>query len=270
MKSSPRKASFLLLLLLLLFFFFSSSLKAIADDILPRVDYIISEGETSIIFTGILPIDIIDITFKGQSILDKILSYTESDIEYTEDGFIVKLNKEFRLHDTAEFKVTLQDGNDHSIELSNATASCSCAKGIYNTVQCGSVKSSVGTPPYPCCDNNSNGKATDSGDGNCTWYAWYKAKKEKGWTVPSNWGNGGNWATNASKTSGWKVTSTPTKNTIACNSGLGHVAWVTSVSSDKKSITVSEQNCKCPSACFGSGERSKTYTVSSSWKFIYK
>lgn len=268
MKSSQHKASYFFFFSLL---FLSFSLTAIADDNLPRVDYIVSDGETSIIFTGISPNDISDVTFKEQDISDKILNFTEADIEYTEDGFIVRLNKEFRLHDTGELKVTLLDGNNHSIELSNATASCSCANGIYNAVKCGSVKSGVGTPPYPCCDNNANGKATDSGDGNCTWYAWYKAKKEKGWTVPSNWGAGGSWATNAAKTSGWKVTSTPTAKTIACNSSLGHVAWVTSVSSDKKTMTVSEQNCKCPKACFGSGERTGIkYTVSSSWKFIYR
>jgi surface antigen len=262
-----KSCSFLLIFLS----FLSFSLTAIADENLPRVDYIISEGETSIIFTGISPNDVSDVTFKGKSILEKMLTHTDSDIEYTEDGFIVRLNKEFQLYDTGELEVTMQDGDKHSLEVVNATASCkTCVNGIYNAVQCGSVKSTVGTPPYPCCDNNSNGKATDSGDGNCTWYAWYKAKKEKSWTVPSNWGAGGSWASKAANTSGWKVTSTPKEKTIGCNSKLGHVVWVTSVSSDKKKITVSEQNCKCPTACYGSGERTGVTYPASDWKFIYK
>lgn len=123
---------------------------------------------------------------------------------------------------------------------------CSEAPSVYNAVQCGSVISDVGIPLYPCCDNNTNKRATDPDDGNCTWYAWYKAKKVKGWVVPSNWGWGGKWCDNASITLGWQVSPTPSENTIACSSRLNHVAWVVRVSDDKKRITVEEMICKVP------------------------
>jgi surface antigen len=100
--------------------------------------------------------------------------------------------------------------------------------------------------PYPChCSSKSN-------TGNCTWFAWYKAKKEWNKSLP-NWHDAGKWAKNA-KNSGYKVTSSPDKNRIAVNTnvaGYGHVAWVTKVKGSY--VTVDEMNW-C-STC----KQSKTY-----------
>ncbi len=107
---------------------------------------------------------------------------------------------------------------------------------------CGKSSSSN---PYPC----SCGKANT---GNCTWYAWYKAKKEWNKSLPK-WGDAGKWASGA-KGSKYPVSSTPKKDRIGVNTyvdGYGHVAWVTSVSGNY--VKVKEMNW-C-STC----ERSKTY-----------
>lgn len=235
-----------------------------------RVDHEISNNEVSLIFNGITLDDIDDVTLDGKSIMADILDRSITEIEMTKNSFIAHFKQPLMLEGPGLIQVMLMNQEVHTSTVVVKSASCSsCAPGVYNTKKCGSITSSVGTPPYPCCDNNSNGKITDSSDGNCTWYAWYKAKKEKGWTVPDNWGSAGKWCSNAGSNSKWKVSTSPSKNTIACSSSLGHVAWVTDVSSDKKTITVKEMDCKCPTSCFASGERTAKYSASS-FKYISK
>lgn len=76
--------------------------------------------------------------------------------------------------------------------------------------------------PYPCgscCANK----------GNCTWYAWYKAKQVWGISLSDDWSSASNWAHEA-WLDGILVLPDPAENTIGVNTeaagGLGHVAWV--------------------------------------------
>lgn len=257
-----------LVFILSLLFSFSPAAHSAGPEKTPRIDYEVSDGNIALVFTGISLEDVADVLLNGESILERVMDPLDSGLEYVNEGVIVRLGNRLLIKDSGTIEVLLINGERHVLEPIVPQASCtSCAPAIYGAVQCDSVKSSVGTPPYPCCDNNSNGKATDTNDGNCTWYAWYKAKNEKGWTVPNNWGGAGGWCTKAGNTPGWKCDTTPRVNTIACSSSLRHVAWVTSVSSDKKTITVQEMNCKCPTACIGSGARTKSYSASS-FKYI--
>jgi len=215
-------------------------------------------------------------------ILGDIFDARHGIVEDLGDGFALHLGRLLPLEGPGAIEVRLANGRTLHKALFTTpiptlewlaeprAASCTTAPAIYNAVQCDSVKSDVGTPPYPCCDNNGDRKATGATDGNCTWYAWYKAKKIMGWTVPSTWGGGGSWCTNASKTKGWKVSSVPAVNTIACSTSMGHVGWVAAVSTDKKSVTLEEMNCRVSPTCFASGLRTKTYTNSSSFLYISK
>lgn len=112
--------------------------------------------------------------------------------------------------------------------------------------------------PYPCaCSSKPS-------TGNCTWWAWKKAKDEWGKSLPS-WGNAMYWASKA-KSAGYPVKSTAASKTIGCNTwvaGYGHVAWVQSVSGSN--VSMSEMNY-C-STC----KKDKTYPAS--WfdgGYIYK
>ena len=62
-----------------------------------------------------------------------------------------------------------------------------------------------------------------------------------------HWGNANLWD-NVAKASGVKINKTPKKCAVAqtdkSGSGLGHVAWVKSVSDDGKKVTVEEYNYK--------------------------
>ncbi len=275
------KSMFAAILAIVLIMAYHGTASATRMETAPAVEYEISEGNFLFIFKGIDPSDIMDVTWNGESIYENMLDVMATDLKYTEDGFSVRFNEQLSLEGPGVIEVILVNGKKlhkailsgplPSLELLSPQASCSEAPGIYGVVQCDSVKSDVGTPPYPCCDNNSNNVATDPSDGNCTWYAWYKAKKVKGWVVPSNWGNGGSWCANAAKagSGGWKVSSTAAKNTIACSSSIGHVAWVTDVSADKKTITVEEMNCKVSPSCVGTGLRTKSYSAAS-FQYISK
>lgn len=138
--------------------------------------------------------------------------------------------------------------------------------------------------PYPCCDNNCDGDCTDVCDGNCCWWAWDQACCHWGVGLPG-WGDAKNWASKAQQ-SVYPVSSTPAVNTIACRvSGLGHVAWVTGVSGDKSTVTVTEMNCWNPNGgpcdqcsgeastyCTDIGHSYRICTRSSSWfdgEYIY-
>ena len=97
---------------------------------------------------------------------------------------------------------------------------------------------------YPCCTNG----------GNCTWWAWKRAKEVWGVNLP-NWGNPVTW-TNYARNAGYKVSSMPAVNTIAVRA-YGHVAWVTKIISSTQ-IEVSEMNC----GNYASGWRTWKYSTS--------
>jgi surface antigen len=63
-----------------------------------------------------------------------------------------------------------------------------------------------------------------------------------------HWGNANLWDEAARKSTGVKIDKKPKKNSVAqtdkSGSGLGHVAWVKSVSEDGKKVTVEEYNYK--------------------------
>lgn len=67
------------------------------------------------------------------------------------------------------------------------------------------------------------------------------------WYKGQHWGNAELWD-NAAKALGVKINKTPKKNAVAqtdkSGSGIGHVAWVKSVSKDGKKVTVEEYNYK--------------------------
>ncbi len=243
----------------------------------PSIEYEVSEGKITFFLNHLNAGEIESVDLDGKPI---DLWYSDAvTTDVLANGLTFRINGTGTITGAGIINVELADGRKlsrtifggpiASLDWLNA-ASCTTAPAIYNAKKCDSTTSDVGTPPYPCCDNNGDGKATGLKDGNCTWLAWYRAKKTKGWTVPSNWGNASNWCANAAKTTGWKVSSTPAKDTIACSSSIGHVGWVTSVSSDKKTITIQEQNCRVPPSCVSSGgTRSKTYNASS-FQYISK
>ena len=93
----------------------------------------------------------------------------------------------------------------------------------------------AGGNPYPVNNVYSTGEWS-----NCTWSAWQLVKNNLGIELPA-WGNGKQWYGNA-KNSGYQVGSTPQVNSIVVysDSGYGHVAFVTGVSSDGKQIYIKE------------------------------
>jgi len=163
-----------------------------------------------------------------------------------------------------DIKVSFTDESTIMVPIDlSMSAATSCNSGTrYNARQCGPSTTTT-APNYPCCDNNNNGSFTDSTDGNCTWYAAMRAQQAKGWVVPQGWGNATTWCSNARNNSKWVVSSTPSLESIACVQRIGHVAWVTGLSTDQKTITVMEQNCSTWSTilgrCFYTGTRSNTY-----------
>lgn len=95
--------------------------------------------------------------------------------------------------------------------------------------------------PYPCCSNGS------APDGNCTWYAWYRAHQTyRGWgmMIPV-WGSPGKWASGAMKDSRFVVSNKPKRYSEGYSIGVNskHAAWVWEY--DDKYVWVDEQNC-CP------------------------
>ena len=243
----------------------------------PSVEYEIANGRVTFFFEKLNLSDIRDILWDGKSIHSAVMNEKIGKIAYLEDGFSVAFGKRLSLKGPGVLEVVLVDGRKlqktlfmgplPTLEWIAEKASCTDAAGKLNLTQCGSVISDVGTPPYPCCDNTDNGSWADSGDGNCTWFAWYKAKKIKQWTVPSTWGGGGTWCTRAAQTAGWKVSSVPAAGTIACGLSVAHVGWVFAVSTDKTRINLQEQNCRVSPTCVGSGEQSRFYN-SSSFNYI--
>lgn len=75
----------------------------------------------------------------------------------------------------------------------------------------------------------------------CTWYVWEEAYNNAGISLPG-WGNAQTWYNLALK-AGFSVGATPKANSIAVwssNDSYGHVAYVVSVDSDGKYMTVNE------------------------------
>lgn len=116
-----------------------------------------------------------------------------------------------------------------------AIALVACSVSYADTV-CNKFTSA--SNPYPCCDNNNNGKRTDDVDGNCTWWAWKSFSESWGHNLPATLGDGGSWAPNAAA-GGYAVADFPIINTIA--SGAGHVARVAAISGSN--VILSEMNC---------------------------
>jgi Surface antigen len=71
---------------------------------------------------------------------------------------------------------------------------------------------------------------------NCTWYAWGRAKEVTGVSLPTSWGDAGDWPVSSS--------SIPKDNSIAVwtDAGAGHVAYVESVNVSAGTMTISEAN----------------------------
>ncbi|HBL25704.1 MAG TPA: hypothetical protein DD490_02595, partial [Acidobacteria bacterium] len=240
----------------------------------PKVEFEITEGTALVHIPGVALGEIDDIVWGGRSIVDRL--HAEQLIEDTSGGAVFGLPADFRFEGPGVVEIHLRNGDtlvrgipdDTVLRLRTAqgdVTKATCNTNLfYNRLSCGGTTTTY-TSPYGCCDNDGNGNASGANDGNCVWLAWVKAR-EYGWLVPSTWGNATNWCDRASATPGWSVSSTAQKNTIACNKTLGHVAWVTGLSST--SFTVTEQNCAVEPSCFASGTRSKTRTFSSDWKFI--
>lgn len=93
------------------------------------------------------------------------------------------------------------------------------------------IISSAASNPYPINNYNSSGEWS-----NCTWSVWKLVYDNLGIALPA-WGNAGSWYSNAQK-SGYRVGSTPQVNSIICYDG--HVAFVTSVSSDGSKVYIKE------------------------------
>lgn len=107
--------------------------------------------------------------------------------------------------------------------------------------------------PYPCCDNDGGGYLGTK-DGNCTWWAWKRAKEVWG-SMPINssgnyvsWGSAGVWATNA-RNSGYQVLTSPAPESVGVRT-TGHVVWVTTVNTDG-TIGTTEMNCGYPNLAQG-------------------
>jgi surface antigen len=81
--------------------------------------------------------------------------------------------------------------------------------------------------------------------GNCTWWV-FILRSQIGETIPNSWGNAATWASRA-QADGYLVDHTPAYGAIMqisdVDHGLGHVAFVESVSADG-SWTISEMNVK--------------------------
>lgn len=252
-----------------------ADLRAIGEQ---HVSFTLSEGSVTVEVLGVQPEEIQDLVWAGRSVWESVLHEAVLLDSPSRTAFTLPLD--FRADPAGVLEIWLNSGDvlvrgipDDSVleqrQLSGDLTQAACAyTPLYSVSRCGGTTTSYSVP-YRCCDNNYDGDAKDSGDGNCVWLAWVKAR-EWGWKVPSPsmWGNASNWCDKAAATSGWSVSSTPTKNSIACSKSIGHVAWVTSVDSVARTFTVTEQNCKVEPSCFGSGTRTKTRSFSSAWKFI--
>lgn len=239
-----------------------------------HVSFTLGDGIVTVNVTGIESSQILDVIWAGHSILEKIEPTAIKDASSFAFGF----SADFSTEPVGVLEVWLDSGqvlvrgipDDLALnarrEMGDVTKATCASTTLYSVSKCGGTTSSY-TVPYKCCDNNYDGDAKDSSDGNCVWLAWVAARNY-GWLVPSNWGNASNWCDKAAATTGWTVSTTPVKSSIACSKSIGHVGWVTSVDTVNKKFTVTEQNCKAEPWCAGTGTQSKTRAYSNDWKFI--
>ena len=92
------------------------------------------------------------------------------------------------------------------------------ASGAQAVDTCGG-QTSIGNP-LPCCSNG----------GNCTWWAWKKARDAGWYAIPT--GNAYTWDDTARLSPAYKVSTTPSVGAVAVKEittgySLGHVGWVT-------------------------------------------
>lgn len=233
-------------------------------------------------FGGLDYKDIVDFTWNGRIVTDavnKMMSEGQASIMETAQGFTFSV-KNADYNEDGNFGVMLASGEVIEISVpalpvpsekmcspeerhSKLSRSQQAISPLTATSSCGGFSDS--SDPYPCCTNGSRP------DGNCTWYAWYRAHQSyHGWgqKLPA-WGNAISWCANALK-SGYTVSSTPRGSaqgySIGCHSsGAGHVAWVWNY--DSNYVWVDEQNC-CD--CSVAGTRIGAKYPRSYFKYIYK
>jgi surface antigen len=105
------------------------------------------------------------------------------------------------------------------VTLSGLAATLALLAGdAYAVDTCGGQTSVAN--PLPCCSNG----------GNCTWWAWKKARDSGWYAIPT--GNAYTWNDTALQSPAYKVSASPTVGAVAVKEiatgyPLGHVGWVT-------------------------------------------
>ena len=238
------------------------------------IDYLASDNDLTLYVSGARLADVVELRIGQDTLAADRLSLLADQHNET---LVLRLGDILPSDGTALWvDLLLADGAVISANVTSpvSVAAATCDITPKSSRKCGGTTLSF-TPNYGCCDANSDGDMTDTGvggDGNCTWYAAAKAKLEWGWSVPAGWGNA-TWC--SSSHTGWTISDTPKPGaSIACISnpatGMKHVAWLERVSSDGKTIYVTEQNCPVPPTCFSSGTRTKSYSLSTyRVKYVY-
>jgi hypothetical protein len=242
-----------------------------------KMDWTVEGDALSIDNQGFHFEDVVDFTWKGRVVTEQIqqmLSDGTAEIQEHGKGFKLLIKgADLRVEEPGEFGVMLH--SDSGPRLKEVTVEM-LASPIPSEKMCGpsSIADKAGTSscggfydssdPYPCCSNGSRP------DGNCTWYAWYRAHQTyRGWgrKLPG-WGNAKDWASRAAS-AGYKVSSTPKGYkegySIGCNTSgtWGHVAWVYNY--DSNYVWVDEMNC-CD--CSAAGFRKDVKYKRSFFKYI--
>jgi surface antigen len=257
---------------------FSPLAWAKAGTVTKKINWSMENDTLSIDNQGFHFQDVVDFTWKGRVVTEQVQQMIDdgtAEIEETADGFKLQIKgADLQVEEPGEFGVMIHSNS--GVKLKEVTVEM-LASPIPSEKMCGpesslsakAAASSCGgfsdsSNPYPCCSNGSRP------DGNCTWYAWYRAHQSyRGWgkALPA-WGNAKDWASKASK-AGYKVSSTPKgyKNgySIGCNTSgtWGHVAWVYDY--DSNYVWVDEMNC-CD--CSVAGYRSEAKYKRSYFKYI--
>jgi hypothetical protein len=238
------------------------------------VAFDVEDGRAIVRVPSVIPEDIDDIVWAGESIGERVLA----DAKGVDGGLEFALPVDLRVEPAGVLEIRLHNGvvlvrgiPDDSVLLSRAAqgdlTKVTCANPqLYSTMSCGGTTSAYSVP-YKCCDNNNDGDTGGSEDGNSVWLAWVRAR-EYGWSVPSTWGNAANWCNMAGRAPGWTVSSTAAVNTIACNKSLGQVAWVIAVDDIGRKFTATQQSCKVEPSCIGSGTQNSILPFSTQWRFI--
>lgn len=254
----------------------------------PALSWEANLNKFNVIFEGVSFQDVADFTWNGRIVTDvvnEMINSLQAEVQVTQNGFIFSV-KDASHQEEGYFGVMLSSGevleinvpvipvpsermrtpkemNSESNTQGEKIFSSPAISPLAAASSCGGY--SDASNPYPCC---TNGKRPD---GNCTWYAWYRAHRTyQGWGVKlPKWGNAYSWCSNAKK-SGYTVSSKPRGSaqgySIGCrSSGVGHVAWVWKY--DSKYVWVDEQNC-CD--CSVAGTRIDAKYARSYFQYIYK